>query len=255
MEDLGMQMSVHSTLGSYLQRLIWVLTGNYGRQGTNNAFAPLIGLTSMSKGAGISKDGENPEKRSPVVGARVISGLIPCNVIPEEILTDHPKRYRAMLIESGNPVHSLADSRRMREAFSCLELLVVIDVAMTETARLAHYVLPAPSQYEKYEATYFNLEFPRNTFHLRRPLLEPTAGTLPEPEIHARLVEALGALTQDDYAPLKAAAQKGRGAYAQAFFAAMTTNPVIARYAPAVGRRSSLRAGQPGVSIARGLHG
>ena len=27
----------------------------------------------------------------------MIGGLTPCNVIPEEILTDHPKRYRAML--------------------------------------------------------------------------------------------------------------------------------------------------------------
>jgi hypothetical protein len=78
------------------------------------------------------------------------------------------------------------------------------------------------------------LEFPKNTFHLRRSLLEPLPGTLPEPEIHARLVEALGALTPGDYEPLKAAAEKGRGEYAKAFFAAMTTNPVIARYAPVV---------------------
>lgn len=234
MEDLGMQMSVHSTMGSYLNRLIWVLTGNFGRQGTNYAFAPLIGLTSRSKGDGIGQGGAQPIKHSPVAGARIIGGLIPCNVIPEEILTDHPKRYRALLIESGNPVHSLADSQRMRAALSSLELLVVIDVAMTETARLADYVLPAASQFEKYEATFFNLEFPKNTFHLRHPLLEALPGTLPEPEIHARLVEALGALTADDLAPLKAAAEQGRGAYAQAFFAAMKTNPVIAQYAPVV---------------------
>ena len=34
----------------------------------------------------------------------------PCNVIPDEILTDHPERFRAMLVESSNPAHSLADS-------------------------------------------------------------------------------------------------------------------------------------------------
>ena len=28
---------------------------------------------------------------------RIVGGLVPCNVIAEEILTDHPKRYRAML--------------------------------------------------------------------------------------------------------------------------------------------------------------
>lgn len=234
-EDLGMQMSVHSTLGSYLNRLIWILTGNFGRKGTNYAMAPLIGLNASSKGSVVDKGaGEKIEKRSPVVGARIITGLIPCNVIPEEILTDHPKRYRAMLVESGNPVHSLADSQKMREALRSLELVVVIDIAMTETARLAHYVLPAPTQYEKYEATYFNLEFPNNYFHLRRPMLEPLGDTLPEPEIHARLVEALGALTPDDLAPLKTAAEKGRGVFAKAFFMAMAANPMIAKLAPVV---------------------
>ena len=99
-EDLGMQMSVHSTLGSYLNRLIWVLTGNFGKKGTNYAMVPLIGLNASSKGSVVDKGaGEKIEKRSPVAGARIITGLIPCNIIPEEILTDHPKRYRAMLIE------------------------------------------------------------------------------------------------------------------------------------------------------------
>ena len=80
---------------------------------------------------------------------------------------------------------------------------------MTETARLADYVLPAASQYEKPEATFFNLEFPRNTFHLRHPLLEPLPGTLPEPEIWARLIRALGVV---DEAQLAAAARgRARG--------------------------------------------
>ena len=118
---------------------------------------------------------------------------MPCNVIPDEILTDHPDRFRALIVESGNPAHSLADSKRMREAIAALELVVVIDVAMTETARLADYVLPATTQFEKYEATFFNFEFPHNVFHLRHPVLTPPDGPLPEAEIHARLVEASGA--------------------------------------------------------------
>ena len=76
-----------------------------------------------------------------------------------------------MIVESGNPAHSLADGPRMRQALAALELLVVIDVAMTETARLAHYVLPVASQFEKAEATFFNFEFPHNYFHVRRALM------------------------------------------------------------------------------------
>ena len=234
LEDLGLQMNLNSTLGSYLERLIWLLTGHYGRRGTNNSPVPLYSLSRASKGdtsAG-RKRGPRLDRRSPVANAKIIIGLIPCNIIPEEILTDHPRRYRAMLIQSGNPVHSLADSQRMRLAMRALELSVVVDVAMTETAREADYVLPAASQFEKAEATFFNLEFPRNVFHLRQPLFEPLPGTLPEAEIYARLLEGLGELSERDYAPLRRALRLGRTAFALAFFLAASRQPKTMKYAP-----------------------
>ncbi|MFD9697550.1 molybdopterin-dependent oxidoreductase [Lentzea sp. NPDC059081] len=224
-EDLGVQMNRDSTLVSYVEKLVWLLTGNFGKRGTQYVPSSLV---PIGRDRGYAGD-QGP--RSPVAGARIITGLVPCNVIAEEILTDHPKRYRAMLVESANPAHSLADSARMREALAALELVVVIDIAMTETARLADYVLPAPTQFEKFEATFFNFDFPRNVFHLRHPVVPAPEGVLPEPEIHARLVEASGALTEADYAPLRAAAAAGRAEFAQAFLAAVA-DPVKRRLAP-----------------------
>jgi formate dehydrogenase len=139
-----------------------------------------------------------------------------------------------MIVESANPAHSLADSKRFREALAALDLVVVIDVNMTETARLAHYVLPSSTQYEKWEATFFNFEFPRNVFHLRAPVLEPPPGPLPEPEIHARLIEALGVVTEEDLAPLREAARHGRAAFAAAFFAAVSADRRLGAVAPVV---------------------
>jgi anaerobic selenocysteine-containing dehydrogenase len=225
LEDLGVQMNRDSTLVSYAEKLIWLLTGNLGKRGAQYVFSS---MSAIGRDRGYPAD-ERP--RSPVVGAPIISGLVPCSVIADEILTDHPGRYRAMLIESVNPAHSLADSRRMRQALAALDLVVVIDIAMTETARLAHYVLPAPTQFEKFEATFFNFDFPRNIFHLRHPVLDPPDGVLPEPEIHARLVEASGALTDIDYAPLREAAAAAGGAFAEAFLAAVA-DPRLRRLAP-----------------------
>ena len=111
---------------------------------------------------------------------------------------------------------------------------MVVDVAMTETARLAHYVLPAASQFEKPEATFFNLEFPHNTFHLRHPLFEPLPGTLAEPEIWARLVRALGVVSDDDLRPLREAAKQGLDAYTQAFFTELAANPALGKVLPFV---------------------
>ncbi|MFE3227287.1 molybdopterin-dependent oxidoreductase [Nocardia sp. NPDC059228] len=225
LEDLGVQMNRYSTVVSYVEKLVWLLTGNVGKPGTQYAFT---GLSNLGHDRG-HPAGEGP--KSPVAGAQIVSGLVPCNVISEEILTDHPARYRAMFIESANPAHSLADSARMREALAALELVVVIDVAMTETARLADYVLPAPTQFEKYEATFFNFDFPRNIFHLRHPVLPAPAGVLPEPEIHARLVEAAGVLSEADYAPLRAALAQGREAFAVAFLGILG-DPARSKLAP-----------------------
>ncbi len=220
-EDLGVQMNRDSTLVSYLHRLLILLTGSLGRPGTH-----FIATTLVDLGNGAAT------RTSPVVGARIVGGLVPCNVIADEILTDHPKRYRAMIVEAANPAHSLADSKRTRAALGALDTLVVIDCAMSETARLAHYVLPAASQFEKAEATFFNFEFPNNVFHLRRRLLEPPPGPLPEAEIHARLCEALGAVSDADLAPLREAAAAGRTAYLGALFTRVMPNPRLAGMAP-----------------------
>jgi anaerobic selenocysteine-containing dehydrogenase len=216
-EDLGIQQGPHSPLCSYLNKLTWLLTGNFAKPGAMHLHSQLAPLARHDIG----------KHRTPVTGAPIIGGLVPCNVIAEEILTDHPQRLRAMLVESSNPAHSVADSQRFREAMAELELVVVIDVAMTETARHADYVLPAASQFEKWEATFFNLEFPRNTFHLRAPLLEPLPGTLAEPEIHAQLLRALGAVDESKLEPLRAAAREGRAAFAQAFGEAAAGDPEL----------------------------
>jgi len=224
-EDLGIQMNRHSTLSSYLEKLLWVLCGQFGHPGGQYVPASLQNIAGSGRSS----------RTSPVVGAPIISGLVPCNVIADEILSDHPDRYRGMVIEAANPVHSLADSRRFGEALRSLDTVVVIDVAMTETARHADFVLPAATQYEKWEATFFNFEFPDNYFQLRKPLFPAPEHALPEAEIHARLVEAMGAMPDALCAELRAAlAEGGRTAYRERFMRALAEEPGLADLAPVI---------------------
>ncbi|MEI6622994.1 MAG: molybdopterin-dependent oxidoreductase [Actinomycetes bacterium] len=225
-EDLGVQQSPNSTLVSYLDKLLWILTGNFGKPGTmflHSSFAPIAGAGS---GSGTSV------RRTPVTGARIISGLIPCNSIAEEILTDHPNRFRAMWLDSANPAHSLADSQTFRRALDALDLVVVVDVAFTETARHADYVIPAASQFEKWEATLFNVEFPQNTFHLRRPILDPLAGTVTEPELYALILRELATVDPTVLEDLTEAAKSGRETFTAAFFGTLAQNPSMIGMAP-----------------------
>jgi len=225
-EDLGIEMAPHSTLVSYLQRLIWILVGSFNIPGgttTHSGMAPLFSYGATGN-----------EPSAPVTGGRIISGLVPCNEIPDMIMTDHPDRIRGMFVESANPVHSLAESSRWREAMRDLEFSVVIDVAMTETAREASYVLPASSQYEKCEATFFGGSFPENHFTVRAPIFDPLEGTLPEAEIHARIARELGLIDDDVIEALRVAAHEGLKEFGAALIGATKANPAIAGIGPTI---------------------
>lgn len=224
-EDLGVQMNRHSTLVSYLQRLIAFGTGNYGVPGSHYPIASLQPLLTP---------GPDKGRQTPVTGSKVINGLVACNRIPDEILTDHPKRFRAMLVEAANPAHSLADAPRMREALAALDFVVAIDVAMTETAELADYVLPVATQFEKAEATFFNFEFPKNYFHLRSALLDPPDGLFSEAELHCRLAEAMGAMPEEIVEQLSTAWDEGREPFRERFFQCLAENARFSALAPVV---------------------
>ncbi len=184
--DLGLQQSLHSTLNSYLEKLLFLVTGNLGKRGGNNfhsLFLPILGHSDERKPS---------QWRTAHHRMYPISGLYPPNILPSEIEHEGEDRIRALFVDSANPALSGADTAAYERAFARLELLVVVDVAMTETARLAHYVLPAATQFEKWECTGFNLDFPDNAFHLRHPLFPRRAEALPEAEIYTRLLEAMG---------------------------------------------------------------
>jgi anaerobic selenocysteine-containing dehydrogenase len=91
-----------------------------------------------------------------------------------------------------NPFLSYSDTARWREARARLDLLVVIEPAVTETARTADWVLPAPVGYEKWEFANFPKGYPEIFVQVRPPVVPGPAEALPEPEIYARLAEAMG---------------------------------------------------------------
>ncbi len=69
----------------------------------------------------------------------------------DTILSGRPYPLKAMLLTAANPAMTNPNSEKVRRALGALELFVVRDLFLTETARLAHYVLPAASFLERSE--------------------------------------------------------------------------------------------------------
>lgn len=70
---------------------------------------------------------------------------------------------KALYIMGENPVRSLPEEQRVRAALSRLDLLVVQDILSTETAQLAHVILPGAAFSEK-EGSFTSLEGRIQTF-------------------------------------------------------------------------------------------
>ena len=188
--DLGILMGRHSTVSSYLELILLAICGRIGEPGGNFIPGYLMPIGGHS-------DERDPKTwRTVVTDFPAIMATFPPNVMPEEILTDTPDRLRAVYVSGSNPLRSYADTTAYEKAFRALDLLVVVDVAFTETASMAHYVLPAASAYEKWDGTFFTWNFPEIYFQMRRPVCKADGQCLEEGEIVTGLVDRLGLLPE-----------------------------------------------------------
>ena len=110
-------------------------------------------------------------------------------IVPESI----PEKLKAFLVVGGNPLISMPDSNAFREAFAKLDLLVVHDLFMTETANAAHYVLPACSHLEKWGVAYtYNVCHCLPFLMLRKKCIEPVNESWSEWRFLTELSKRLG---------------------------------------------------------------
>lgn len=118
-------------------------------------------------------------------------------VVPENI----PDKLKAFLVVGGNPLISMPDTNAFKEAFQKLDLLVVHDLFMSETGKLAHYVLPACSHLEKWGVAYtYNVCHCMPYLMLRKKCIEPLNESWSEWKL---LTELAGRLGMADLFPWK----------------------------------------------------
>jgi len=99
------------------------------------------------------------------------------------------KHLRAMYIMGENPMLSDPDITHVEEGLRALDFLVVQDIFLSESAQLAHVVLPAAASLEK-DGTFTNTE--RRVQHLH-PITPPPGEALPDWQITGAIGEKLDA--------------------------------------------------------------
>jgi anaerobic selenocysteine-containing dehydrogenase len=114
-------------------------------------------------------------------------------LLADVILTEKPYPMKAMIVSGGNPVAAWPDSHKFKEAFRKLDLLVVMDLFMTETARLADIVLPACSSLEKLGLAYnYGLTGGMPYVLLSKRVIDPIGEAWPDWKFYSELGRRMG---------------------------------------------------------------
>ncbi len=208
---MGITQHTHGTDNVLATANLAMLTGNVGKP--SSGVNPLRGQSNVQ---GACDMGALPDVytgyqkvSNPALRQKFESGwdtdlpATPGLTLTEIFDAAHHGKVKAVYLVGENPVLTDADIGHVEEALEKLEFLVVQDIFLTETARMADVVLPAASFAEK-EGTFTNTE--RRVQRVRRAL-EPVGDSRPDWSIVCEIAGRMGAKGFDFESPAQVMAE------------------------------------------------
>lgn len=119
--------------------ILIAITGNLDIPG-GNIYNPPLKQTSLRIKGAVSPD-EAIGAEYPIFGR--FTGEVTAIPLADAIISQKPYPVKALIVQAANPVLTWPNTNKVKQAFSQLDLLVVSDLFMTETAKVAHIFLPA----------------------------------------------------------------------------------------------------------------
>jgi anaerobic selenocysteine-containing dehydrogenase len=144
-QDVALDHCVNGVQNSRAISILVAITGNLDVTGGNVYNSPLVQANVRVKG-NVAVD-EVIGINYPIFNKFV--GQTTAMPVAEAIITGKPYPVKALVVQACNPALTWPDSDKVRRAFEELDLLVVSDLFMTETAKLADIVLPAAAFLER----------------------------------------------------------------------------------------------------------
>ncbi len=191
----GPEMAGRGTLTEYLVQCLNIICGRFCHEG-ELASIPRVFTPASPRRAQVAAPVTPWGEGFPASRFRGLTQLgmeMPCNVLADEILTPGPGQIRALISIGGNPIVAFPDQDKIAAALDSLEMLVQIDVLMSQTARRADYVLAPTMCLERDDITnlsewWYEVPYARYT----QALIPPPGDTLDEYEMLWGLAHRLG---------------------------------------------------------------
>jgi formate dehydrogenase len=142
----GSCLGRHGTLVSFLLDALNVVTGNLDREGGAIFGTGPIDIEVLLHRLGAATYGKHYSRigRFPDV-----LGSFPASLMAREMTTPGRGQMRAFFVSAGNPVLSVPNGGELEAALHGLDLMVAIDLYVTDTSRHADYILPGTTFLER----------------------------------------------------------------------------------------------------------
>jgi len=188
----GPSMAPHPSLMEHLTQTLNVLCNRFLQAGETIHTSSFLQPEPPARAQVLGPFGLPSGPESRFRGLRGFGGEMPCTTLAQEITTPGDGQVRALIVNGGNPVAAWPDMKRTLEAMESLELLVVIDHRMTQTAEFADYVFAPRLALERADVPPFMDRWFREPYACYSPaIVEPTGDQLNDWEVYWEIAERL----------------------------------------------------------------
>ena len=190
----GANMSPHPNLTEHFVQTLNTLCGRYLREGE---VVPNPGVISPERPFAAQAMPPNPAwgqgEPSRVRGLGEVFGEMPTAALSDEIITPGEGRVRALISVGGNPVGAWPDQLKTIEAMKQLDLNVSIDIKMSQTAKMADYVIAPKLSLERPDLTVLTDSwYPEPYAHYTPAMVEAEDDVMEEWEFFWGIAQRLG---------------------------------------------------------------
>lgn len=137
---VGINMSGRANLNEYLLLCLMSLKGFWRREGDPVPNPGVLQPQRIRRAQAVPQPPWWEGPRTRTKGLTATPQGMPTGALADEILVEGPGRVRALFAVGGNPAVNFPDQGKVLAALERLDLLVVLDVWMSQTARLADFV-------------------------------------------------------------------------------------------------------------------
>lgn len=192
---IGLCTQEFGTLASWLAEVINILTGRLDVPGGAMFGRPATGQNEPQPAQPLQHGRWHSRAR----GFPEYMSMLPASLMAEELECEGEDAVKALITIAGNPVLSVPNGKRIRQAMGDLDFVVALDFYINETSSQADIILPSITQLEHSNYEFMFSAFAQDNFARYSPqVFEPDAESRAQYQLLMEIAARVNGMEADD---------------------------------------------------------